>query len=513
VKRLLNRRNVLRGAAGFALGLPFLPSLQPRSARAGDPPFAPNPRFVAMATHHGGIWGANMFPADGAGDSMSYVGRTVRRRDLELSVAGGKASVCPVISGSDALLTEALVRKLNVIRGLDHPFYIGHHTGGHLGNLARNDANGSDGAHMQGFPTPTIDQVMAWSESFYPDLSGVLKRAMIIEQGHNHISWNWSSPDSKTGTIEEVGGVNSSLALFNEIFVPEEDPQEQRPPIVDRVLEDYKRLRNGDRRLSAADRQRLDDHLERLEELERRLKVSVSCGDVQVPTADSADELGSSSYGIDPAAQQRFWQLMNDVIVAAFTCGTSRIATMNCGDIFDTFDGDWHQGIAHQCHRPDGAAQATIAAAHQMFFEAVFLDLASKLDAIEEADGVTLLDNTLVHWTQESGAYTHDSISQPVLTAGSAAGFLRTGSYLDYRNLSKVVNGGGYEGAEEITHAGLPYSQWLGNVLQAMGVPASEWANPETGGYGPHYVGEGMSQHYEDATFSKMDEMLPWLKA
>ena len=57
---------------------------------------------------------------------------------------------------------------MNVIAGLDVPFYLAHHTGGHLGNFARNDGNGGDGALAQSNPRRTLDQIMAWSNSFYP---------------------------------------------------------------------------------------------------------------------------------------------------------------------------------------------------------------------------------------------------------------------------------------------------------------------------------------------------------
>src|SRR6185503_12556004 len=129
-----------------------------------------------------------------------------------------------------------LVGKLNVLRGLDHPFYIGHHRGGHLGNYAENDGNGTDGQVVQAYPRPTIDQVMAWSSSFYPDLSTTLERSMIVG---DRISWGWSSPESASGVIQELPAVFSSLELFNRIFVPQDDTLTTRPPVVDRVLANY----------------------------------------------------------------------------------------------------------------------------------------------------------------------------------------------------------------------------------------------------------------------------------
>ena len=159
-----------------------------------------------------------MYPADATlTDSLSYAGRTVRRGNLALGAgSGGNAQLSPVLAGSSSLLTAKLVSKMNVLRGLDTSFYIGHHTGGHLGNYARNDGNGSDGVTMQSYSTPTIDQLMAWSPSFYGSLSSNLMRTMVIG---SRISYNWSNPQSRSGAIQEIAGTTDALALFNKIFV------------------------------------------------------------------------------------------------------------------------------------------------------------------------------------------------------------------------------------------------------------------------------------------------------
>jgi hypothetical protein len=508
----ISRRQVLRGAAGFTLALPLLPSLLPRQASAGGA--GPGRRrFVALCTEHGGVWGASMFPGDGSlTDDQAYAGRTIRRGDLVATAQGDDAVLSPVLRAPSAALTPALVAKLNVLRGLDHTFYIGHHRGGHLGNYAENDGNGSDGQVVQAYPRPTIDQVLAWSEHFYPDLSSILERSLIVGE---KISWGWSSPATQSGAVQQLPPEWSSLALFHRIFVPEEDLASPRPPVVDRVMESYLSLRQSDRRLSAGDRQRLDEHLERLDELQRRLEVTVSCGDVPVPRADSQAEWGSSSYGFDPAAHGRFWQLFNDVIVAAFMCDTSRIAVMRITDTFSDYAGDWHNDIAHEAHTPDGGAQAVLAAAHQRFFEDVFVDLAAKLDAVTETEG-TALDSTLLQWTQESGCVTHDPIELPVVTAGSAGGFFKTGQYVDYRNLQKQAHTPSADNAVT-SHTGLIYNQWLGTVLQSMGLEPSEYEDGVNGGYGKTMMSTeswwaGYQSYGSDET-SVMGEVLPLLKA
>ncbi|MDB4979525.1 MAG: hypothetical protein JWM82_277, partial [Myxococcales bacterium] len=273
----LTRRQLLRGAGGFTLALPFLPSLvSPREARAAA---APAKRFVQISTQHGGLWGSNMYPgAATLTESATYAGRTIKRGALALATAtsAGGAQLSPVLRGPSTLLTPALAAKMNVLRGLDVPWYIGHHTGGHLGNFARNDGNGKDGQYMQVYATPTIDQVMAWSPKFYPDLATIRQRSLVIG---SRLSYNWSNPSSPTaqnrGAVQEVAGSLDAPALFKQIFVTGggADPNALMWPVVDRVAADYRRLRNGNTRLSGDDRHRLDDHMQRLSELQRRLAV------------------------------------------------------------------------------------------------------------------------------------------------------------------------------------------------------------------------------------------------
>jgi len=509
MRRLPNatRRQLLRGAGGFTLALPWLPSLAPRGASAKSP--GAEPRFVAICTEHGAIWSPNMHPAsETLTETMNYAGHEIRRGDLALSDDGTTAQLSPVLSGSNRVFTPELAAKMNVIRGLDVPFYIAHHRGGHLGNFSDNDGNGTDGQMLFDDPTPTIDQIMAWSDNFYGDLSTTLERSLVVGE---RVSWGWSNPQSQSGQIQALPPEYSSLALFNRIFVPEEEETNPRPPVVDRVLENYQSLQQSNRRLSATDRQRLDEHIQRIDELQRRLAVAVSCGEIPQPTQDSQGLWQDATFPVNPGLQSDFWGLMNDVIVAAFVCGTSRIATLRVTDHFSDYVGDWHQDVAHQAHHPDGVAQAIIAAGNQDLFESVMLDLVAKLD-IDEGDGTTILDNTLVQWTQESGQTTHESIDSVIVTAGGASGCIETGQYLDYRNLGSDI-GDPFEGTPVVLYSGLLYQQYLGTALQAMGVTPAEYEVEPGGGYPGVFVGEGRESFYPSSLIDVRGEWLPWMQA
>lgn len=510
-KPRISRRQILRGLGGFTLALPLLPSLfTPEEAKADSVPGTK--RFINICTNHGGAWARNMFPTMVNPDKQTYAGREIRRMTLTPTTSGGSTVLSPVLTAASSVLTPALVAKMNAIQGLDVPFYIAHNTGVHLGNFARNDGNGSDGTYAQGFPSRTIDQIMAWSSAFYPDLSTIKQRELIVG---DRISWNYSNPDGKTGPIQDVQGSKSALDLFNQIFVSQTTPQ--RMPVVDQVYADYKRLHDGNTRISADDRRRLDDHMQRLSELERRLNAKVSCGSVKQVTMDTGPLEAQPNFDISPDLQKQEYQLFNDVIVAAITCSTSRIAAMMVDPIFSDYVGDWHQSIAHHASDPDGVAQKTLYESYQRVFENVLVDLAAKLD-VEDGTGMTYLDNTLLAWTQECGNFTHESASVPVITFGSAGGFLKTGNYADYRNLGVVADNGTGNPGDEKSYPGLLWHQWLGTALQAMGIPKAEYESGGTGGYPSlKYVGTNFwgpnppSVMYPDALWSYTTNTLPYV--
>jgi hypothetical protein len=225
--------------------------------------------------------------------------------------------------------------------------------------------------------------------------------------------------------------------------------------------------------------------MDRITELERKLNVTADCSAVP-PHTDEAEQYGTGNSQ-DVAELTTKYQLYNDVIAAAFICGTSRIATI-CPDKrwITTLNGEFHT-VAHS------AANSAIPQQHMVnsqnsFFRNVFIDLCKKLD-VEEANGKTFLDNSLVMWTQESGEQTHKPLSMPLVCAGSAAGHFNTGQSYDYRNRNNMELVKTKSPLTEAGRPGLSYNQWLGNVLTAMGVPASEWERPGEHGYGDPYKG------------------------
>jgi hypothetical protein len=504
--RPICRRLFLKGIGGVSLGLPFLPSMATKQAFALDAVIPGSRNFYYLGTGHGGAFTENMFPADAMMTQQMDLraGHKIRWGMLTPSQQGQQTVLSPVLRANSSALSPALLAKMNVMNGFDIPFRMEHHTGGHLGNYdAFNRATGDPAID----PRPTIDQFMAYTPSFYRDLSGVRERSMLIGASQG-LSWGYSNPTAMTGIIQQLPQATGTKALFDKIFVPAgTNPPvtaAPRPSIISRVLENYKRLRDGNRRLSASDRQRLDDHISRINELDRKLNVSskptgASCSNTKAITTNS------QAFDVtDAASLRRHAQLYNNVVVAAYACGSSRIAVFNCpfeSQAVSYGAGSWHQDVAHNWAAP--AAQQLLVSSYQFIFENIFVDLASKLNSVEDAPGVTLLDNSLLAWSQEDGMATHSSVSYPIVTFGGAGGFFKTGRFVDYRNRENRIGISVESG--RTTYCGILRSQWLANALLSMGVPASEFERWGHKGYGaPSFLGN-VGAH---ADFRKYHESL-----
>ena len=101
-----------------------------------------------------------------------------------------------------------------------------------------------------------------------------------------------------------------------------------------------------------------------------------------------------------------------------------------------------------------------------------------------------------------------------------AAGFFKTGQLCDYRRIGNPDStfdpmAGGKQ------CLGLLYSQWLATVLQAMGVPPSDFERWGHKGYGVPFVSKESwtppyAKHYGDTSsryFTMASDILPFLKA
>ena len=523
MKNQISRRHFLRGACGATMAIPFLPSLLSRTFAQDIPADNPHGCFFAMGTDHGNVWAQNMYPnASLLTQEMQYAGRNVRYGALAATVDGTDHVLSPVCRAPASVMTPDLVSKINILRGLDIPYRIGHHLGGHLGNFAGTVDNVTEGIDNVKFMAPTIDQVLAYAPEFYStaDLTTrMTQRSFNIDGGN--LSWNYTSPGAKAGNVVSQPSFNRNLDLFQYLFDPGSAFNGIDTFLVDRIKSSYDRLKVHPR-LSAGDRLRLDAHVERMSEIERKLAVVTQLGQVpDAPSTDSNTYWSASSFSSNPTQNASYCHLMNDMIVAAFSAGISRVGTWYQGVKFaDTQIQDWHGQVAHEGMGGE-AAQPWTVGWNRGTFAHVMMDLAAKMDGVVMENGSTLLDNSVLLFTQEAGQYTHHTgcVNYPIVMAGGGGGYFQTGMYVDFTNQDIV-----YDDLAELAAAnplierespGLYYNQFLANVLESMGVPKASYGSftdfssgDVTGGYGFHHVQSQRAADYVQAR-AVMDEKLP----
>ena len=532
MSKTMNRRMFLVGAGGAMMAIPFLPSLTSRTFAADPDPGPVGKCFFAVGTDHGAIWGKNMYPDDAVlTQTMPYAGRNVRYGDLPTSPnADGKVVFSLMCTASAQVMTPSLAKKFNILRGTDFPFQIGHHLGGHLGNFAQRNG-GLGGMNSAAYMTATIDQVMAHSPSFYTqdDLSSKMtQRSFCI--GSGNLSWNFTSPSTKTGTVVTQPFHINNDTLFDYFFKPTVALHNVDQLIVDRVKKQFDRLKKHPR-LSKGDLARLKQHVERMFQIEQQIKVATS---IEIP---SLPEHSTTKYWahhsgetiqIDAEWAAAYCDLMTDVMVAAFSTGVCRVGTWYQTLRFNLekkLVNDWHGMVGHEGFGVQVAQQWALAY-NQGTFEHILVNLAAKMDAVDMGNGTTLLDNSLLMQTNEAGQITHHAgcVNYPVVMAGGAGGYFKTGMFVDFCDTTKV-----YDDLEDYMAGrpglipespGLYYNQFLANALMSMGIPKEEWENfteytadgpkksDKVKGYGLHYVKTPqLAQDYAKAKLVMSDKL------
>ncbi|MDF1842092.1 MAG: DUF1552 domain-containing protein [Rubripirellula sp.] len=242
-----------------------------------------------------------------------------------------------------------------------------------------------------------------------------------LQDGHpllysSHISWSTAVSPTWTET-------RPALA-FDQLFRTKPDRGDLR--VVDAVLEDARSLRQ---RLSVSDRQRFEEYLGSVHEIEGRIKRA---GQEREnggwkPTLTTPDRPRPAD-GI-PAEIPDYWKLMNDIVLLAFRTDSTRIATLkycNDGSILTHA----HAGAKDQHHQMAHTQPQELVGVNQ-FFTSQLAYLCEEMSKIEEGDR-TLLDNTTIMHCSSMIHGNHDSKQLPVVLLGGAGGKLRGGRGLDY---------------------------------------------------------------------------------
>jgi hypothetical protein len=408
-----SRRNLLRGAAGLTLALPWLESL----AQAGALP----PRRVIFC-----------FTANGD---------QVARRMKVKSETGFVFD--DMLDPFEAWRQNVLV--LDGVHKNHHLLPAGQQADAHQqGGSALAPWPSGSGSFPIGGTSSTIGYVEGPSaDRVIGDRvlqsTAVPYRHLVYRVGdkHNNI-WNQHAHAGPVGTQAPIPPETDPFAAYTRIFgnlnTAQTDALKRRLKLRQSSLD----LLTGELaslkpKLASADRTRLEQHTESILEIERGLTALED----QVPECKPLN-LGSSFDVYNPDNYQQVGFLFFKISAMAFACDLTRSIQFN-----------WSGNTSDRVYKPLGLTQGHHTISHDSS-EAAFVkiraikrhlfdlscQLHTELKAIPEA-GKTVWDNTLVvHWSELSQGDTHARNNDLVVLA-SGSNYFRMGRYLNIATASR----------------------------------------------------------------------------
>jgi hypothetical protein len=320
---------------------------------------------------------------------------------------------------------------------------------------------------------PSVDQIVARhfrADSPLPslELSTAGEGSFAGSLPRNCLSW----------TARDVPAVRETIprAVFDKLFrrTPEGFVNES---VLDLVLAQSKDLK---RRASAADGRKIDEYLDSVRAIEKRLEFAEAQSKRAAADRGLTDTLRRPKPGI-PTNHEEYVRQMLDLMALAFWSGATRVSTfmLDHGQSNRYFNflpgvkGTWH-ALSHwkdasgRTEDDDGLTKWDDARSKKDQYNEVtkwhhsqLAFFLSRLKELKDADGVSVLDRSMiVYGSSIADGHEHKEKDLPILLAGGGGGTIRTGRYLQPErstSLSKL-------------HLGL---------LRRMGVPTERFGETE----------------------------------
>ncbi len=428
--RALSRRNLLRGAGGVAVALPFLESMP--GARAGGA--GPTLRYLQFM-HVQGTLINEWAPTGGTDPSLSAI----------LAPLEGVKDRCVFLSG------------------VDNPSANDYGVNGHV-NSGRTIFTCAPNSGNNDLPDgPSIDQVIAERLA-----APTPYRSLQFGIGGSGIG---EYQALMAGPQDPVPLDGDPIAVFDQLFADlDSDPvsapttlqrlRSRRQSVLDVIKDSFDSTRAN---LSAADQITLDNHADKIRALETQLgntgNATVSC---TTPTVDVPAGYDNNDQNQDDTSSRVFIDLM----VMALACDMTRVGTLqytnyhspsypwlNAG-VPGAFP-EWHS-MVHEI--PNLGDVTPVRTVYRWYMEELAY-LLEQLSLVQDGEG-SILDNMLVLSTSElANGASHSTNGLPFVLAGGVGGQLTTNRHVDLA---------GARSGEVFT----TFLNWFGGNDQVFGNPA-----------------------------------------
>ena len=409
----LSRRMVLRGAAGALIALPLLEAMKPMRARAD---LTPAPKRLVFVHVPNGYRHSNVYTVGGSGNQ--YV------------LPGVLAPLAP------------FQKKLTVIANLDNSIAIAagvdHHAGGTAGMLTAYPCQQTGASVTNG---TSVDQVYAQVAGASTPIASLPLGSMtysnysVMPTLAANVSWQAGMPLAK-----EIDAQRLWNRLFGMLVLSPDELARQRAhkqSVLDGANADANALRA---KLGATDRAKLDQYLSGVAALEKKIATNSTCI-VPPPALPGVLTNDGAASDFTTTGVSAHVDTMFDLVAHAFACDLTRSVSFMLPDGgFTNWQwmgfSDQHHALTHDADDPLVDPNCNLTNAQKIDAICVWeaqriAHLLSALDAIQDVDGRTLLDNTLVFVSSDVGdASTHSHDTMPVLLAGGGGAVTKMGEYV-----------------------------------------------------------------------------------
>ena len=410
-KRAIPRRTFLRGA-GATLALPLLDAMVPALTATSRTAANPVPRLGYI-----------------------YVPNGIHMPLWKPDVPGRGFVLPPILKAM-----EPVRDRLTILGGLNN-YQAGLGDGG--GPHTRNQAAWLSGAAAQlGDPilSTTADQYAArvlGRDTLFESLEICTEPSDAVGSCDNGYSCLYVNTLSwRSATVPNPMERNPRI-IFERLFGEESDPADRLAriradkSILDAVASDLTRLGLD---IAAADRQRLDEYLDAVRDVERRIQKA------ETQSASSAFDLIERPVGI-PEEWEDHVTLLFDLIFLAYQADLSRVVTYAVareqGNTTYVNIGvpEGHHEISHHQNNPHKHKQLTKINTYHIELLMRFL---TKMHSTPDGDGSLLDHSAILYGAGQSDGDLHSPLDLPTLVIGGLGGTVQGNQYIDYPASAKL---------------------------------------------------------------------------
>ena len=418
---MTTRRGFLRGLGGAALALPWMESYGSKTLASG----------VAKRMAHFyvpiGVVRRGFFPGEAGATipkgNLGNLRRSLDKQDPNFSVR----SLDKLTPTMEPL--AGVKDKINLITGMDRTFQQG--TDVHA-QCASCYLSSAPPYTIEGTAWPldrTLDHLVA-------DVAGKETPFSTLEFSCNSHKDNKESiyfdNISWYGTGHLAPSIRDPRKMYRRLFSTKEIDRYR--DVTDLVLED---ARSMEKDLGYADGQKFAEYFDSIRAIETQMdRLEAMKGELARVSFDEPAE----AY----LPRGEYIRLMGDLMVVALQSGLTNVATFMVGpERWDTpylFDGLFDKPMSHHGMSHNQTKMINQLLKVDRFHMEQYVYLLEKMESVKEADGTTLLDNTLFTYGSGLGdGSTHQYNDLPIIMAGGGRR-VKTGQHINMPEGTPLAN-------------------------------------------------------------------------